>query len=266
MLGVWRRRKVCQVWIADSVRGAFGGCRVKWVQFGYPYLMEPWKPPVVLLTVDIVALTIRQDQLHVLVVQRGVEPFLGMLALPGGFVQLDEDLMAAARRELEEETRIGADLLHLEQLGTYADPRRDPRGRVASVAYLAIAPNLPTPQSDTDAADASWMPVRELSGRLAFDHDEILRDGLERARGKLEYTTLAAAFCSNRFTISDLRRVYEVVWDTRVDPRNFQRKVLSTQDFVVPMGEKRRQEVGRPATLYIRGKATTLYPSILRSQ
>jgi 8-oxo-dGTP diphosphatase len=227
-----------------------------------------WEPPVANITVDLVVLTVRHDALHVLVVERGVEPYLGQLALPGGFVQTDEDVPMAAARELEEETHIPADLLHLEQLRTYAAPGRDPRGRVITVAYLAIAPNLPLPKGDTDAVRAEWVPVASLTGpgrHLAFDHDDILRDAVERARSKLEYSTLATAFCTETFTIGDLRRVYEVVWDVPLDPRNFQRKVLSTAGFVVATEQMRRQEAGRPARLYTRGKATVLRPSILRT-
>ena len=223
--------------------------------------MEEWQPPIANIAVDLVVLTVRQDRLQLLVIERGIDPYQGALALPGGFVQEDEDLPDAARRELHEETQISAASLHLEQLRTYAKPGRDPRGRIVSVAYLALAPNLPTPVGDTDAARAYWMPVHELAGRrLAFDHADIIRDGLERARSKLEYTTLATTFCPELFTLSELRRVYEVVWGVRLDARNFQRKVLSTEGFVVPTGEIRRGEAGRPARLYRRGPAGSLHP------
>lgn len=227
--------------------------------------MDYWQPPDVTVTVDLVALTIRDDELQVLLVERGVEPFLGRLALPGGFIQEDEALLEAAVRELEEETHIPVNLLHLEQLGTYGNPGRDPRGRVITVAYLAIAPNLPAPVGDTDAADARWVPLGAVT-ELAFDHERILREGVERARAKLEYTTIAAAFCAEKFTMGDLRRVYEIVWGIRLDPRNFQRKVRNTEAFVIELPEMRRQESGRPAKLHVRGHATLLYPSILRPQ
>lgn len=225
--------------------------------------MDDWRPPDVTVTVDLVALTVRDSDLHVLLVERGVEPFLGQLALPGGFIQEGEDLLDAAARELEEETHIPKELLHLEQLGTYGSPGRDPRGRVITVAYLAIAPDLPTPTGDTDAADARWVPL-SAANQLAFDHEKILNDGVERARAKLEYTTIAAAFCENKFTMGDLQRVYEAVWGISLDTRNFQRKVRNTSEFVVPADEFRHQESGRPAKLYMRGHATLLYPSILR--
>jgi 8-oxo-dGTP diphosphatase len=220
------------------------------------------------VTVDIVVLTVRDDQLQVLLVERGTEPDLGAFAVPGGFVRGHEDTDEAALRELAEETGLDGRRLHLEQLRTYAAPDRDPRGRVVTVAYLAIAPNLPIPSAGTDARDASWRPVSDIvSGdiKLAFDHLNILLDGLERARAKLEYTTLAAAFCGEVFTVSDLRRVYEVVWGAPLDPRNFHRKVVNAVDFVEPTGERRVLETGRPAALYRRGPATVLYPPMLRS-
>ncbi|WP_144119156.1 NUDIX hydrolase [Catellatospora sichuanensis] len=217
------------------------------------------------VTVDLVILTVRSRRLDVLLVERGNEPFRGRWALPGGFVRDDENLLAAARRELDEETGIGSAALHLEQIGTYGDPGRDPSGRVVSVAYLAIAPDLPTPQAASDATAARWQPVADTAG-LAYDHDAILADGLELARGKLETTTLATAFCADLFTLVDLRRVYEAVWGRPLDPRNFERKVNRTEGFVVPTGQRRSLPTGRPPALYQRGPGTVLYPAMLRTR
>jgi 8-oxo-dGTP diphosphatase len=222
----------------------------------------------VAVAVDLVILTVRDDRLQVLLIERGVPPHLGGFALPGGFIEDTENTDAAARRELEEETGLGGEKLYLEQLRTYSTPDRDPRGRVVTVAYLAVAPNLPIPAAGTDARTAGWQPVSRItSGQLAlaFDHAEILRDGVERARAKLEYTTLAAEFCGPEFTMSELRRVYEVVWGVEVDPRNFHRKVINAPGFLVPTGQKRAPETGRPAALYRRGSATVLYPPMLRA-
>jgi len=235
---------------------------------------DSWTAPLVTLTVDLVVLTVRDDHLQVLLVERGVEPYLGRLALPGGFIRdLDEDTDEAAARELREETGLDEELagrpLHLEQLRTYATPGRDPRGRVVTVAYLAIAPNLPTPVAGTDARGARWEPAHKVAAdpaALAFDHHRILHDGLERAASKLEYTTLAGGFCDTTFTIADLRRVYEAVWNVHLDPRNFHRKIVRTEGFVIPTGRKRVGETGRPAELYRRGPATTLYPPMLRTR
>jgi 8-oxo-dGTP diphosphatase len=222
--------------------------------------------PPFAVTVDLVVFTIRDNNLCVLTVRRGVAPFRGRYALPGGFVLPDEDLPTAAARELTEETDIGAvDRLHLEQLGSYGEPKRDPRMRTVSVAYLAFAADLPDPSAGTDAAAAEWMPINDaVEAKLAFDHDVILADGLERARAKLEYTTLATSFCPPEFTIGELRKVYEVVWGTTIDPRNFHRKVQATAGFVEPTGELTSQGRGRPAQLFRPGTATALHPPIER--
>jgi len=222
--------------------------------------------PPFAVTVDLVVLTIRDDALHVLTIRRGEKPYAGRLALPGGFVLLNEDLQAAAARELAEETGLGpGERLHLEQLGTYGAPKRDPRMRTVSVAYLAMAADLPDPTAGTDAAAAQWTPIDEaLAAALAFDHGMILADGLERARAKLEYTTLATTFCSEHFTIADLRHVYEQVWGVTIDPRNFHRKVLATDGFVEPTGNHTTAGRGRPAQLFRSGEATALHPPIAR--
>jgi ADP-ribose pyrophosphatase YjhB (NUDIX family) len=220
------------------------------------------------VTVDLAIFTVRQDALQVLLIKRGKEPFLGASALPGGYIRDGEPLEEAARRELSEETGVCGDQLHLEQLRTYGDPERDPRGRVITVAYLALGADLPIPTAGTDAREARWEPVEAaLSGQagLAFDHAMILREALERARSQLEYTTVAAAFCPEPFSIGDLRRVYEAVWGFSLDPSNFRRKVTRAEHFLEPTGERRTSDIGRPAALYRRGKAQLLFPPLLRS-
>ncbi len=148
------------------------------------------------ITVDLVILTVRNSRLKVLLVQRGNEPYKGKWALPGGFLQPDEDLEDAARRELHEETALDGRRFQLAQLRTYAAPGRDPRGRVLTVAYLAVAPDLPEPTAGTDARRAKWKAVSRVR-TLAFDHGDILRDALQEARSKSEYATLAAALRPN---------------------------------------------------------------------
>ena len=219
------------------------------------------------VTVDLVMLTVTEEALAALVVRRGVPPYRGRWALPGGFIHGDEDLLDAAERELAEETGVASVRAHLEQLATYGSPRRDPRGRVITVAHLALVPGLHMAQAGSDAADARWVAVEDLLGdskRLAFDHRRILADGVERARAKLEYSPLGIGFCAEAFTIAELRRVYEAVWGTTLDPRNFHRKVTGTAGFVVATGRTTTRDGGRPAMLYRRGAAALLHPAMLR--
>jgi 8-oxo-dGTP diphosphatase len=241
---------------------------------------DPSAFPPFAVTVDLVVLTVRDHALCALMVRRGEPPFQGFWALPGGFVRPDEGLIEAAARELAEETGlrthgaagqgpgVGA---HLEQLATYGDPQRDPRMRVVSVAHLALAPDLPTPRPGGDVRSARWAPVEELLGRgkddgllLAFDHTRILADGVERARSKIEYSSLATAFCPAEFTVGELRQVYESVWGVSLDPRNFHRKVTGTPGFLVPAGGTTTRQGGRPAQLFRAGDATVLNPPMLR--
>ena len=247
------------------------------------------------LTVDVVALTIREGSLAVLLVQRRDPPFKGQWALPGGFLWRhrdgsgelrDEDLDEAARRELEEETGLIAvaepqlGRLHLEQLRTYGTPGRDPRARIITVAYLAFGPRMPDPRPGGDAIGATWVDVsgvelprgggsrRDVALRpLAFDHSEILAEGVERARSKLEYTPLATTFLGEEFTIPELRAVYEAVWGERVHAANFHRKVLSVPGFVDSTGastERGGRRGGPRARLYRAGDARLLHPALLR--
>ncbi|HEY0935559.1 MAG TPA: NUDIX domain-containing protein [Trebonia sp.] len=231
----------------------------------------------VAVTVDVVALTVRDGSLQVLLIRRGEPPFAGDWALPGGFVRpgrapdgqrTEEDLAQAAARELAEEAGPALRARHLEQLGSYGAPGRDPRMRVISVAYLAFAPEMPEAQPGTDAADARWTTVG-AAGRLplAFDHERILADGIERARAKLEYTPLATAFVREPFTVSELREVYEAVWGEKLHAGNFHRKVLSVPGFVESTGgqtESGGPRGGPRARLYRRGDATLLHPALLR--
>ncbi len=239
-----------------------------------PY--DPSAFPPFAVTVDLVVLTVRSHRLCALAVRRGEPPFEGRWALPGGFVRIDEDLEAAASRELDEETGLrtvapehGGPEVHLEQLATYGDPGRDPRMRVVSVAHLVLAPGLPSPTAGGDASGARWAPVEEVlvpEEGLAFDHHRILADGVERARSKIEYSSLATAFCPPEFTVGELRRVYEAVWGVTLDPRNFHRKVTGTPGFLVPTGGTTSRQGGRPAQLFTAGGATLLNPPMLRPE
>jgi len=228
---------------------------------------DPSVFPPFAVTVDVVLLTVREGVLSVLLVERDTHPFRGRLALPGGFVAPDEDLDAAAVRRLEQETGVRRSVAHVEQLGAFGDPKRDPRMRVVSVAYLVFAPDLPAPTPGVGASWVAWVPVKAVEPkRLAFDHARVLAAGVERARAKLEYSPVAAAFCGKEFTVTDLRRVYEAVWGVPLDPRNFHRKTTGTPGFLVPVGRDSAPgpEGGRPAALYRRGDAQLLHPAMLR--
>ncbi|MET8452387.1 NUDIX domain-containing protein [Streptomyces sp. NPDC005209] len=225
------------------------------------YAYEPFA-----VTVDLAVLTLRAGALHVLLVERGQEPYAGRWALPGGFVLPDESAETAARRELAEETGL-ADVtgLHLEQSRTYSEPGRDPRMRVVSVAFTALLPDAPEPHGGGDAVQARWLPY-DSSRPLAFDHDRILADAHERVGAQLESTCLATAFCPPEFTLGELQQVYETVWGLALDRPNFRRKVLATPGFVepVPGGARLTGGRGKPAALYRAGPATALHPPLLR--
>jgi 8-oxo-dGTP diphosphatase len=198
------------------------------------------------VTVDIVIFTIHAGTLKVLLVKRGVPPFAGQFAIPGGFVLEDESLEQAALRELREETGV-ADV-YLEQLYSFGDPKRDPRGRVITVAYFALISAGQAPlQAGTDAAEAAWWPLDRLPP-LAFDHDEILTYAVERLRNKLEYTTVGFQLLPAKFTLSELQEVYEAILGKKLDKRNFRRK-LALLKILKPVAEYRRGG-RRPARLY----------------
>ncbi|MFD9584869.1 NUDIX domain-containing protein [Streptomyces sp. NPDC059980] len=220
-------------------------------------------------TADIVIFTIRSQRLHVLLVKRGTDPFRGKLALPGGFVRPGESLEDTAMRELKEETGLSTSSFSLRQMHTYSRPQRDPRGRIVTTAFLAIAPNLPEVTGATDAYKADWVEVEESlwshSSSLAFDHGLILQRGLEQVRQLLERTTSAVDFCGDLFTISDLREVYEAVWGIKLNPQNFQRKVRKTTGFLAKTNKKRTSRPGAPAELFRRGSAKLLYPPMMRT-
>ena len=198
------------------------------------------------VTVDIVIFTIRDERLHVLLVKRGIPPFAGRWAIPGGFVLEDESLEDAALRELREETGV-ADV-YLEQLYSFGDPARDPRGRVVTIAYYAlISADRALPVAGTDVAEARWCAVENLP-ELAFDHRKIIDYAIERLRNKLEYTTVGFQLLPATFTLSELQAVYQAILGRRLDKRNFRRK-LAILGILSPTRQVRRG-VGKPARLY----------------
>jgi len=203
--------------------------------------------PRAALTVDCVVFGFDDAELKVLLIERGLAPFKGRWALPGGFVRVEETLDEAARRELVEET--GLEKVFLEQLYTFSRVDRDPRERVISVAYYALTkPTDHITQADTDAADAQWFPVSQIPA-LAFDHADILATALQRLRGKLRYEPIGFELLPAKFTLSQLQHLYEAVLGSRLDKRNFRKKVLSF-DLLIPLNETHREGAHRPAQLF----------------
>jgi 8-oxo-dGTP diphosphatase len=179
------------------------------------------------LTVDIVVFALDADELRVMLIERDLAPFAGRWALPGGFVRVDEALEDAARRELEEES--GLKNIFLEQLYTFGDLKRDPRERVVTVAYYALV-NLAGHEvrASTDARSAAWFPLNDLPS-LAFDHEQILKVAHDRVRAKVQYQPIGFELLPEKFTLSQLQHLYEVILDRELDKRNFRKKVLSTE-------------------------------------
>lgn len=196
---------------------------------------------------DIVVFTIRADTLNVLLIERAGQPFKGSWALPGGFLNNDEGLDQCAARELAEETGVGD--VYLEQLGSFGDPGRDPRGGVVSVAYFALVPaDEHALYAASDAASARWFAFDDLP-ELAFDHAVILHAAHARLKAKLDYSTIAFCLLPAEFTLSNLQTVYEIIKAETLDKRNFRKWVLAL-DVLQETGEKRVEGAHRPAMLY----------------
>ena len=203
--------------------------------------------PRAALTVDCVVFGFDEGDLKVLLIERGLEPFKGRWALPGGFVRFDETVDAAARRELQEEA--GLTNVYLEQLYTFGELDRDPRERVVSVAYYALVKLAEhAAKAATDAANAQWFPISKVS-KLAFDHGDILQAAVERLKGKVRYEPIGFELLPAKFTLSQLQHLYEAVLGTELDKRNFRKKVLSF-GLLVPLKETQMLGRHRPAQLF----------------
>ena len=199
------------------------------------------------VTVDIVIFTIRDRKLKILLVRRAGEPYRGAWALPGGFVEPDEGLDQAAARELEEETGVTG--VYLEQLYTFGEPNRDPRERVITVAYYALIPSDRLRLQAADDAEAvGWFAMDDLPA-LAFDHADIIAMAHERLIAKLDYSTIVFAFMPERFTLTELQNVYEIIRQEEIDKRNFRKWALALKQ-IQETREKRRGGIHRPAKLY----------------
>ena len=209
-------------------------------------MSHTYKYPRPALTVDCVIFGFNGSGLEVLLIQRGIEPFIGHWALPGGFVEENENLEDAARRELAEETGLGN--VFLEQLFTFGKPGRDPRGHVVSIAYYALVrPEQHPAKGDSDAREARWFPVGQLPP-LAFDHTEILATATARLRGKVRYQPIGFELLPKRFTLTELQTLYEAILGRHVDKRNFRKKVMAF-DFLVGLDDF-TSGPHRPARLY----------------
>jgi 8-oxo-dGTP diphosphatase len=199
------------------------------------------------LSVDVVIFSLRQSALHVLLIRRAAPPFKGKWAIPGGFVEPHESLDEAAHRELQEETDLSD--VYVEQLYTFGDPKRDPRGRVVTVAYFALVPEDVLARAGDDAAEAAWYPIDQLPD-LAFDHAEIMGYAWQRLRYKLEYTAVGFELLPNEFTLTDLQTAYEIVLGEKLDKRNFRRRILEAEVLTETSRYREGEGQGRPARLY----------------
>ncbi|HZY40832.1 MAG TPA: NUDIX domain-containing protein [Anaerolineae bacterium] len=206
-------------------------------------MIEKYPKPAV--TVDVVIMALRDNELQALLIKRDTEPYRGKWALPGGFVRIDEALDAAARRKLEEET--GVSHVYLEQLYTFGDLERDPRGRVISVAYIALVPTPLAVHGGSDTGDAQWWPINSMPP-LAFDHTDIVQYAVTRLRYKIEYSAVGFRLMPPEFTLSELQKAYEIVLGEPLDKRNFRRRIMEAE-VIEPLDEVRSGE-GRPARLY----------------
>jgi 8-oxo-dGTP diphosphatase len=199
------------------------------------------------LTVDCVVFGLDDEELKLLLIQRGLDPYVGRWALPGGFVRIDETLDEAARRELQEET--GVTDIFLEQLYTFGDLKRDPRERVITVAYYALV-NLRDHRikATTDARNAAWFGVSDVPA-LAFDHAQILEMALQRLKGKVRYQPIGFELLPQKFTLTQLQKLYETILERKLDKRNFRKKILG-MDVLIELDEIEQDVAHRAARLY----------------
>lgn len=213
--------------------------------------MPAYKYPRAALTVDCVVFGCELEgpdpQLSILLIKRKNEPFRGDWAFPGGFLQVDEAIEDGARRELLEET--GIDCPYMEQLFTFGGLERDPRERVISIAYFALVNQTDFKvKAATDASDAKWWPVDSLP-ELAFDHDQILQTAIERLQGKIRYQPIGFELLPEKFSLSQIQKLYEIILQRDLDKRNFRKKIMAL-DILVDCKQKQTNVSHRAANLY----------------
>ncbi len=215
-------------------------------------LKYSYKYPRPAVTTDCIIFGFDESDLKVLLIERGIEPYKGKWALPGGFVQMDETTEEGAKRELYEET--GLKDVFIEQLFTFSNVDRDPRGRVISVAYFSLVNlNKYEAKAGDDASKAQWFSVKDVPS-LAFDHEKILRMALYRLKGKIRYQPVGFELLPEKFTLSDLQHLYEVVLEMRIDKRNFRKKMLK-MDLLIELDEKQQNVAHKAARFYKFDKA-----------
>jgi 8-oxo-dGTP diphosphatase len=206
-----------------------------------------YKYPRPAVTADCVIFGFDEGDLKILLIKRGIEPFKGQWALPGGFVRENETTEQAALRELKEET--GLTDIYMEQLYTFSDIDRDPRGRVISTAYFALVKSTNRqPKGGDDAAEAKWFPVKNIPP-TAFDHNLIIETALNRLKGKIRYQPIGFELLSKKFTLSQLQHLYEAVLESSIDKRNFRRKILKT-GLLTELDEKQKNVAHKAARYY----------------
>ena len=199
------------------------------------------------LTVDAVVFGYEEGNISILLIKRKYEPFKGKWAIPGGFVKNEESLEEAVQRELQEET--GVQINYLEQLYTFGETDRDPRGRVVSVAYFGLVrPNAFKIEASTDAADVQWFHMNELP-EISFDHKTILETAIKRLKGKITYEPIGFELLDQKFPFSDLEKLYTTLLGRPVDRRNFRKKIIGL-NILDELDEKVSKGSGRPANLF----------------
>lgn len=204
-----------------------------------------YKYPHPSVTTDCVIFGFDGTKIHVLLIQRGIEPYKGKWAMPGGFLRMDERADVGARRELEEET--GLKTAYIQQFHTFTEPGRDPRERVVTIAYYALV-HMQEVRGGDDAADAKWFPIDDIPA-LAFDHDMILRMALKELRKQIHFEPIGFELLPEKFTIKELQNLYEAILDVRFDRRNFYNK-MKHFEILQQLDETVKPTVKREAYLF----------------
>ena len=204
-----------------------------------------YKYPHPAVTTDCVIFGFDGSELQVLLIERGIEPFKGKWAFPGGFLNMDETAQEGALRELKEET--GLENAYIEQFNTYSDPGRDPRERVITIAHYALV-RIQEVKGGDDAAKAQWFPIDKVP-QLAFDHDKILRDAMRKLRERIHFEPIGFELLPEKFTMKELQILYESILGVKFDRRNFAKKMMH-YELLNQLDETVRPTAKRDALLY----------------